>query len=1033
MPTWTKEQSDAIYQSGTNIIVSAGAGSGKTAVLTARVIQKLKEGIHINELLILTFTKAAAGEMKERIRKNIKKYPELTQELELLDTAYITTFDSFALSVVKKYHYLLNLPSNPKISDENIIEMLRKDILREVLDSFYEKNDIKFERMIRAFCVKDDEEVYNNLLSMTKKIENNFTKKEYLQNYIDNFYKDEHIEKLLKEFENLIKRYQENVKKTLKEFSYIAPKDYYAKCLESLNGILNAQNIDELIMYRSCKLPSLPRNSEEEIKNAKENVNNALKELSKLTEYGNCDQLIDDLKRLKPTIETLIGIIQIYFEKFEKEKREKQIYDFNDIAFFALELLEKYEEVREELKNSFHEIMIDEYQDTNDIQEKFIREISQDNVYMVGDIKQSIYRFRNANPYIFKNKYDSYRIHDKGEKIDLLKNFRSRAEVLKNINLIFNLIMDDFLGGANYIEEHQMIFGNNSYIEKGSTKENYNMEIRTYSCPKGLEYTKEEIEIFTIGRDIQKKVSEGYLLYDKDKEELHPTTYQDCVILIDRTTSFSLYKKIFNYLKIPITLYKDEMLNDSTLLYIMKNIITLLLGYLKKEFNQQFIHAFTSIARSFLYEMTDEEIFEKITEHRWYQNEIYKSLKSTVESISFTSLKGIIEKIYQNTNMIEKLIKIGNIEENLTILENIKNIAENYGNEGHNIEEFQEYLKRITEEEFQIKYPIPSESANSVKIMTIHKSKGLEYPICYFAGLYKSFNISDIKERFLYDNKYGFLAPLNEEGIYTCFLKELIKDNYIKEEISEKIRLFYVAVTRAKEKMILVLPENIRTETSLNQNIKLKYRSFADFLYSIWQNLSAYQESIELDSLQLSKHYLIEQEETMVSEEKLERIEVHEMQYHSEKKEKKRFSKNNTSIISKEEKKNMEVGIKIHEYLEYIDFTNPNYDLIEEPFFKKKVQRFVESELIQKHLFGTFYKEYEFITQENETEFHGIIDLMIELPNKIIIVDYKLNNLVDQAYQKQLEGYKNFLQKKTKKEIETYLYSILNEKIEQIK
>lgn len=1032
MPKWTKEQSDAIYQNGSNIIVSAGAGSGKTAVLTARVIQKLTEGIHIDELLILTFTKAAAGEMRERIRKNIKKHPELTQELELLDTAYITTFDSFALSVVKKYHYLLNLPSNPKITNETIIEMIRKDTLRKILDSFYEKKDVKFEAMIKKFCVKDDQEIYNSLLSMTKKIENNFTKKEYLQNYINNFYQKDHINYLIQEFENLTKRYQQSIKNALEEFSYLAPKDYYEKCKVSLSGILNARSLDEIIMYRSCKLPPIPKNSEEELKIAKEKVNDALKELLNLLEYGNREQLEADLQKLRPTVQILIQIMQTYFENFEKEKRENQIYDFNDIAFLSLELLEKYPEVRIELKNHFKEIMIDEYQDTNDIQEKFINWISNNNVYMVGDIKQSIYRFRNANPYIFKNKYDNYRNHNQGEKIDLLKNFRSRNEVLRNINLIFNIIMDDFLGGANYIEEHQMIFGNNSYIEKGTTKENYNMEIRTYTAPKGCEFSKEEIEIFTIGRDIQKKVQEGYLLYDKDKEKIHPATYQDFVILIDRTTSFSLYKKIFNYLKIPITLYKDETMNNSTLLYLIKNIIRFILSYNKKEFDQAFHYAFASIGRSFLYEMTDEDIFRDLMEHKWYQNPIYENLKNNINSISETSLKKIIKSIYQNTNIIEKLIKIGNIEENMTILNNLVKLAEDYGNEGHNIEEFYNYLTRITDEDLKIKYPVPSESTNSVKIMTIHKSKGLEYPICYFAGLYKTFNISDLKDRFLYDSKYGFVAPLKNEGLYTCFIKELIKANYIKEEISEKLRLFYVAMTRAKEKMIFVLPEKEKKETVLNQNTRLKHRSFADFLYSIWKNLSTYHEKIQLETLQLSKKYLIEQEEAMKTIDQIEKIEVHEVQYETTKKEKKKFSKSQLTLIDKEEKKNMEIGIKVHEYLEYIDFEHPNYNLITEPFFQKKIQHFIESDLIQKNIRGTFYKEYEFVIQEKETESYGIIDLMIELPDEVIIIDYKLNDLIDQAYQKQLEGYKKFVKEKTKKAVRTYLYSILKEQIIEV-
>ena len=212
--------------------------------------------------------------------------------------------------------------------------------------------------------------------------------------------------------------------------------------------------------------------------------------------------------------------------------------------------------------------MIDEYQDTNDIQENFISMIENNNVYMVGDIKQSIYRFRNANPYIFKNKYDSYADNDGGLKIDLVKNFRSREEVLDNINEIFNYIMDNDIGGAEYHESHEMVFGNNSYIEEGKTEQEYNMEILEYHYDKDSKYTKEEIEIFTIADDIINKISNKFKVFDKDEKLLRDITYNDFVILMDRTTDFDLYKKIFEYKGIPLTLYKDDKLNNSYDIYI---------------------------------------------------------------------------------------------------------------------------------------------------------------------------------------------------------------------------------------------------------------------------------------------------------------------------------------------------------------------------------------------------------------------------------------------------------------------------------
>ena len=1029
MPSWTSEQRKAITQSGTNLIISAGAGSGKTAVLSQRVMNKLNSGIHINELLILTFTKKAAEEMKNRIRLKIEEQKEFKDELALLDISYITTFDSFCLSIVKKYHYLINLPKNPKITEEAMIESLKKETLRSVFDSFYEKKENTFISLIEEYCVKSDFDLYEDVLNIVKKIENDFTIKEKLMKSTKEFLHNKEIEKILEEYLALLLEKQRSFKEQLEELSKIAPKEYIDKCYQSLKGILNAKTIDEFISYKSSKMPSLPKNIEEEIKIKKEEVNDFFKKWIALLEYGTKEKLKQDLQQMNPIIQVICTILKQYFIELEKQKIKQEYYEFNDIAFYALKLIQDYPIVLHELKETFHEIMIDEYQDTNDIQEELIHFISNHNLYLVGDIKQSIYRFRNANPYLFKNKYDSYRNHLNGEKIDLNKNFRSREEVIKNINLIFNQIMTDPIGGADYINDHQMTFGNLAYQKEGQTKENYNMEMHVYPEKNELGYTKEEIEIFFIGNDIKRKVKEGFLLFDKDTKEIHPANYKDFVILLDRSSSFILYKKIFHYLNIPINIQKEETLNDSTCFYVIKNTLFLLYSYYKKNFTQDFSFYFTSVARSFLFQYSDEMIYHFVKEKNWYQNTIYEQLKDLVNALATKNLREIIRELYQKVRIYEKIISIGNIKENMTILTHIEKLADQYGEKGHNLEEFITFLNQILKEKLPIRYEINEEVENSVTLMTIHKSKGLEFPICYFAGLYKAFNIQDIKNRFLYDKKYGFFLPLKKEGLYYPFLKELIKDNFNREEISEKIRLFYVALTRAKEKMIFVLPKQEKLQT---KNL-LSSKSFADFFYHIWDLLKEYQQHINLDEIYLTKEYLYQnkkEEKEMLPSNK---IIVEEIQLSEKKKITKRFSKEQLKLYSKEECDNIELGIKVHEYLECIDFKNPKYTLISNAFLRKKVKHFIESELIQNNLNGTFYKEYEFIDTKEEKEYHGIIDLLIEQENEIIIIDYKLNHVMDEAYQKQLQGYREFIQKKTTKKVRTYLYSILSENFISIK
>ena len=475
--TWTDEQWQAIYEDKKNIIVSAGAGSGKTAVLTERVIRKLKDGVHINELLILTFTKAASAEMADRIRKKINKIPELQAELNLIDAAYITTFDSFALSIVKKYHYLLNISNNIKIIDSNVILMKKKDILENLFLEKYASGDQKFLKLIQDFCLKDDSNIRKYILNINSKLDLLSNKEEYLANYLNNNFSEIIINKNIAEYLELLKSKLTLIQLKIKEISYI-DNEYASKLNSCLEEIFNASSYDEIKERTNIKLPAVPRGCDLELKNLKQTITNTVKEIKLLTGYSDSKEIYNTIISTKDTVEVIIKIILEFSKRIMNYKKANNVYEFNDIAIMSINILKRNPNIREELLETFNEIMIDEYQDTNDLQEEFISMISKNNVYMVGDIKQSIYRFRNANPLIFKNKYENYSISDKDIKIDLNKNFRSREEVLDNINIMFNLIMDQEIGGADYIKEHQMIFGNGAYLKE---KTNHSNDMNIYS------------------------------------------------------------------------------------------------------------------------------------------------------------------------------------------------------------------------------------------------------------------------------------------------------------------------------------------------------------------------------------------------------------------------------------------------------------------------------------------------------------------------------------------------------------------------
>ena len=1038
---WTEEQLSAINEKGQNIIVSAGAGSGKTAVLTARTLRIIKEGTHVNELLILTFTKAAAAEMKERIRSAISEDSSLKDELPLVDQSYITTFDAFALSVVKKYHYLLNISNNIAISESSIIDMKKEEILDEVFDKYYCSKPEHFSKLIKDFCVKDDVTLKNSILRIATKIDGMPGRDAYFDTYPTRVSAGTYYNILYEDYLKIITEIKERLDNYYEDYLSNLSESQVTKMAEYGSNLYKAKEYDEIYNATTNlpeRFPSIKL--DEDVKPYKEKYKNTLDELKEVvTKYGTQEEIKNSLEKTNIYVEAILDIIKDFLEELHKYKRENEIYDFQDIALLSIKILEEHESVREELRDSFKEIMIDEYQDTNDIQERFISLIENNNVYMVGDIKQAIYRFRNANPYIFKNKYEEYSCENGGIKIDLLKNFRSREEVLTAVNDIFNLIMDNIIGGAEYHETHQMVYGNKAYIEEGKTDQDYNLAILEYPFDKETPYSKEEIEIFTIARDIQNKIKNKFQVFDKKENKLRDITYKDFAILIDRSPVFDLYKKVFEYLGIPLTLHKDETMSDTDDIYVLKNIIDLIVNINLEEFDTKFKYDFTSIARSYLYNYTDEEIFNYFLNDNFKDSSIYNDFKDIATKIPSLSITELLEQIIAKTNMYEKLITVGNIDESIIRISKLIDIANNLSTLGYNIYTFRDYLNELINEEYEMKYAVEDTGNDAVKIMTIHKSKGLEFSICYYGGLYKEFNIQDLNERILIDNKYGIITPFFEEGIHESMVKYLVKYNYLEEEISERIRLFYVALTRAKEKMIIVTPVSEETDNDLDSNgtielnIRRKYRSFSQILNSIKNKIIKYYKEIDINSLGITNEYLFKKTklEKLASKEKpiiVEEISIPT----SPEIENKHFSKSIHNLIDKRVYDNMQFGLKAHETLEFINLKNPNYDLIDNEFLKTKIKEFLANPLLQHLNDAKIYREHEFIYQENSEEYHGIIDLMLEYDNNIDIIDYKLNNVEDENYLNQLNGYKEYISSISHKEINIYLYSIISGELKKL-
>mgnify|MGYP001014493124 FL=1 len=1026
MPKWTDEQKEAIYKEGTNIIVSAGAGSGKTAVLTERVLEKVKKGISVDNLLILTFTKMAAKEMRERIGEKLKENG-FTKELSKLDTADITTFDAYALSLVKKYHYYLNLSKDINIIDASVIGLYKEKMLKDIFEELYTSEDSKFLNLIKEYALKDDKEIFSFILNINNKLDLKTNKREYLDSYISVKYNEENIDKDIEGYIKVILNLINNIRDYLE---YIDDSDYFDKIYKVLSPLLSSGDYDDIKLNIEVKLP-IAKGVSDTTKEYKDKISNTIKEIKKLVIYDNYDSIKSGILKTKDYVEEIITIIKELDKRVSEYKSKYNYFEYGDISSYAIELVKNNTGIREEIKNNLNEIMIDEYQDTNDVQEEFIAYISNNNVYMVGDIKQSIYRFRNANPYIFKNKYDSYSKNINGIKIDLNKNFRSREEVINNINLMFDRIMDDTIGGASYKVSHRMVYGNPMYQGDGDNGVNNNFEV--YSYLNDTIFKKDEVEAFIVASDIKNKIINGYPIFGKDTKGIRKAKYSDFAILLDSSKSFELYKKILEYNDIPTSIVKSVNLTDGEVITIIKNIIGFIIKIKDNVIDNEFKKLFISIARSFLFNLDDNIIFDYFLNNNFKDSDIYKISYGITKDLDTISLDEIIDIIIDKYDFYNKLFLLGDYSSNIIRIDKLKEITSNLTNLDYDIYKYSEYLEDIIESGMKIEYNVTESSNNTVKIMTIHASKGLEFNVCYYGGLYSKFNIREAISKFSYDDKYGIIIPYKDKFLYNTIYHNLSYRNYVLENISERIRLFYVALTRAKEKMIFILPENTKEEAEyisdiIDDSIRSKYNSFASIMYSLESITKSYYKNIDINSIDLSKNYnLVKNDNYNKLLGRVEdKLDVQDINIDIQKEEEKSFSKKNIHITSKEEQDRLDYGKKVHELFELTDFHNTSN-------LTGKNREIITNFLDKVNIDNTdIYKEYEFIYEEDNTTYHGIIDLMLVYKDNIKIIDYKLKNISDEAYLKQLNGYKDYIENRFNKPTNIYLYSVTNNTLEKI-
>lgn len=875
---WTTDQQKAIDKEDSDILVAAAAGSGKTAVLVERMIQKIirdEQPINVDELLVVTFTKASAQEMKERIGMALEKQLELNpssdhlkKQSSLLNKASISTIHSFCTEVIRSNYYLLELDPNFRTAEEIEIKLLMDEVIEELLEAEYsdEFNEHFFDFVDRYTSDRDDSDLQSLILKLYRHAISNPNPNEFLRSFVNQY---DVIDKEIDEIPFI-----QELKKYIQD-DLITCINGYKQALELINSPDGPEKYGDLFTQEYFALESLFHASElswDEIQKRLQNISfNRLptikktegdqrkKELAK-SFRDHAKTTIEDVKNkyfsrsievhlkqiheLKPLCEKLISLVEQFIYQFKQAKLENGILDFNDLEHYALEILmEKNEHnvlipssVAKVYQDKFTEVLVDEYQDTNYVQESILRLITRGvgasgNLFMVGDVKQSIYRFRLAEPQLFISKYNTFEKEQNGNtglRIDLSKNFRSRAEVLDATNFIFKQIMGKELGGIQYDEDAMLKLGA-SYPEYADctselvllTKEDD--ETSQDESEVIVEEKLERIEARYVANRMKELVESNYLVTDRSGA-MRPVKYSDMAILGRSLSNADLYIEECKALGIPLYAEKsrdlfetievavfinllkiiDNTIQDIPLASVLRSpIVGLTEGDLtrirlngKGSFYDA-CHAYLKNHENLNQPLTNKlnEFFQQLTKWKQYVKReslsifIWKVLK---ESTYFDFVGGLPGGKQRQTNLI-------------TIFDRAKALEEtNY----RSLFQFLRFLDRMKDRGEELgEVRMLSEQENVVQMMTIHKSKGLEFPVVFVVNTSKQFNMQDLSAKFILQKELGlgmnFVHPVYRTTNSTL-LKETIKRKEREELISEELRILYVALTRAKEKLILV-------------------------------------------------------------------------------------------------------------------------------------------------------------------------------------------------------------------------------------
>lgn len=918
-PKWTKEQLEVIESRECNLLVAAAAGSGKTAVLVERIIQMItsrENPIDIDKLLVVTFTNAAASEMRERIGdaigKALDENPEnkhLQNQLVLLNKSSITTIHSFCLDVIKSNFHRINLDPNFRIGDQTECAILKQEAIEEVFEDLYEERDEGFLNLVESYAERGgDKEVQDIILGIYSFAMASPEPKKWLIDSAERFNIDENfdfsqsiwaraildtvkieinglclnMERALKEVES-IEELETFAEKLSVEYKKIA--DISQACNKSWDeaykkmASMSFENYVKGVKRISKDAPSYIKESKEKAKTIRDKTKKSLESIVSATFNKDNDSIREEIKYLYNIVKPISNIVLRFEEEYSNKKREKGIIDFNDIEHFALNILTDVDEkgnivpsdIAVGYRNKFYEIFIDEYQDSNLVQEVLLKAVANTetpNRFMVGDVKQSIYRFRQAKPELFLQKYNNYN-DKKGSshrKIMLYKNFRSREEVVDAVNYIFENIMNENIGEIEYTEKERLNLGANFNVDTdeksiigGATeihliqKDNKLDDDIINDKDDRINNKENEIEeeekldniqlearmVGNIIKDLMKVNEDGKIqkVYDKGIDRYRPVEFRDIVILLRATSAWA-----------PV--FADELMNMDIPTYADVGVgyfdtieIKTILSLLQIIDNPMQDIPLISVLKSPIFGFTPEDLIDIRVQSK--DKIFYEVLKSTAEYDGFTDSQNETESEFiPSEECINKskdfLIKLKEFKEksmymstdefiwylytrtgyyayvgalpggsqrqaNLKVLfERAKQFEETSLKGIFNFVNFIEKLKKSSSDMGSAK--TLGENANVVRIMSIHKSKGLEFPVVICSAMGKNFNTQDFKKSILYHHNLGYgpqFVDYERRISFPSIAKEALKSKINIENLSEEMRVLYVAFTRAKEKLII--------------------------------------------------------------------------------------------------------------------------------------------------------------------------------------------------------------------------------------